>query len=1065
MPPSATMKNYRRICLLLILVTSTLFFYAQKTEAYTDKDVLYKTGLELFDKKQFGAAQKTFREYIQQSSVSLLKSDAYYYQAACGIELFNKDAEWMMKQFVQKNASSTKVNSAYFYLAKSNFRKKKYAETIEFFDKVDIYNLDKEQLAELYFKRGYSLLQLNTENKAKSDFYEVKDVDNKYYAPANYYYSHILYKEKDYELALQGFNRLVGNETFGSVVPYYITQIYFIQGKYDKVVKEAPKLLNDTAHIQKEGEINRMIGEAYFHLKDYGNALNFLKKTDLLSNLNAQGSYALAYCYYKQNDYKNALVYFEKVTAGSDSLAQSAWYHQADCHIQQKEKLKAKIAFYKAYQLNYDEKITEDALFSFAKLSYELDFSPYNDAVKAFTKYLKEYPQSPRKEECYNFLINVYSTTKSFNQAIESIESLENIDPILKVTYQKLLYFKGVEYFNNNDLNNAEKLFKKSLAQNSDLKWNALNHYWLAEISYMRKDYSTAIEGWKKFQLLQGVSQLKEYDLSNYAIAYAYFQRKEKDDFTNANVSFRKFLLTKNTYDENKICDATIRAADCYFMNRDFVQAADYYNAAIKFNKLDMDYALYQKALCDGLNKNFDEKIKTLKRLETNYPASNYLSAAQNQIADTYYRNLKDEENAILYYERLLKNYPNSSFTNHCYAQLGNIYYGRKQDDKAFEYYDKFVRLDNKSDEAKDVLDVIKKILEAKGNVDEMEKYFASVGNPLSENQIEKATYLAAYEAFYTQKNCELAFPKWESYIQKFPNGKYITEAQFNYAECAYAANLNEKALAGYQFVISKPRNMFSEQALAKASYMLYKDKKYQEALPLFQQMQSVAETPSNKSAGKFGAMRCAFYLLQYELALTECNQVLNTEKLSPQQTSEAKYIKATSLFETQRYDDALMEFKSISKTAKNASGAEAYYYIAKILYQKQDYKEVEKTITKLIGYEYSNDDWNAKGMLLLARNYIAKGEDADAEVILQTLLENKPKEEVADEATKLLEELKAKQAAKQLLNEKKAQPEMKVEFNQNKSDGEIFNKISEEQKEEKKPEEVPSDNTNQEPN
>ncbi len=557
------MKHPLRKSALVLLAFFTIAVKAQRTAIYVDADALYKTGLDLFDKNQYASAQKNFIEYATLSKSSLLKADATYYSAACGIELFNKDSEWLMRQFIEKNPSSTKINNAYFYLGKSNYRKKKYQETLEFFEKVDTYKLDKEQLSEFRFKRGYSYLQKGEDTKAKADFFEIKDIDNKYAFPANYYYSHLSYKEKNYEIALLGFNRLVGNENFGSVVPYYITQIYFIQGKYEKVTKEAPKLLNDTANIQKEGEINRMIGESYFNLKDYAKALEFLKKTELASGLNPQGNYALGYCYYKSNDCSKAVQNFSKTTEAKDSLAQNAWYHMADCYIKMNEKFKAKNAFYSAYQISFDKKLTEDALFSFAKLSYELDFSPYNEAVKGFTKYLKEYPQSPRKEECYTILINVYSTTKNYSQAITSIESLENIDPILKVTYQKLIYYKGVEYFNNGDLDNAEKQFKKSQAQNSDLKWNSLCQYWLGEISYLRKDYTTAIKKKKKFQVLQGSVQLSEYDLSNYALGYAYFKRKDKEDYINANISFRKFLLSKNIYEESKITDANISDDDC----------------------------------------------------------------------------------------------------------------------------------------------------------------------------------------------------------------------------------------------------------------------------------------------------------------------------------------------------------------------------------------------------------------------------------------------------------------------------------------------------------------------
>lgn len=1060
------MINSKSVHVFIFFFLSVASVFGQKSAIYTDKDALYKQGLELFDKKQYVNAQKNFTEYILVGKTSTLKEDAQYYAAACAIELFNKDGEWLMKQFIEQYPGSIRLNQANFYLGKSNFRKKKYPETLEFLQKIDIYKLDKEQLAELYFKRGYSYYETGDNEKAKTDFYEIKDVDNRYAEPANYYYSHISYKEKNYETAMGGFKRLQNSETFGTVVPYYITQIYFIQGKYDIVTKEAPQLLKDSNHVQKADEINRMIGESYFNLKDYNSALSFLKKTSMGSS--PAGNYALGYCYYKTNDCNYAVQYFEKATELKDSLAQNAWYHMADCYVKLGEKLKAKNAYYSAYQLNFDKRITEDALFSFAKLSYELDFSPYNDAVKAFTKYLKEYPASPRKDEVYNFLINVYSTSKNYDLAIKSIEGMSTIDPILKVTYQKLIYFKAVEYFNNSDYVNAEKQFKKSLSQNSDPKLNALCQYWLGEISYQRKDYTTAIDSWKKFQGMDGAVSLKEYDLSSYALGYAFFQRKERsenknnDDYANANLSFRKFLLAKNKFEDDKVVDATLRTADCYFMNRDYPQAAEYYNKAIEANKLDVDYALYQKALCDGLNKKFSEKVNELKKIETRYPNSNYLSAAVNEIAKTYVQNLKDDENAILYYNKILKNYPNSSFAADANAQLGNIYYNRHEDDKAFGYYDKFVKSDPNSEAAKLIYENIKKIFTEKGKIDEMEKYFASIGNPLSENELERKTYDVAYDAFYNQKSCDAALPLWQTYIAKFPNGKHITEAQFNAAQCEYSKNNYEKALEGYNFVIQKQRGLYSEESYAKAAYIYYKDKKYAEALPLFQQLQEIAETPSNKSAGRLGAMRSAFYLNQYETALTECTKVLNTEKLSPQQLSEAKYIKAKCLFELGRLDDALIEFKAISKSAKNITGAEAYYHVALIQFKKQEYKEVEKTITKLIGFEYSNDDWNNKGMLLLADAYIAKADDADAEVILKTIIDNKPKQEYVDEAKKRLDALKAKQGEQQRgMESTSPNKDMKVDFNKSKKDEDLFDKMYKEYEQNKS---VPTNTTVEQP-
>ncbi len=1029
----------------LLFLTFSGLLVSQKTQFYLDKDASYKMGLELFDKKQYTAAQKTFTDYMNSvKGNTLLKIDAEYYAAACGIELFHKDGEWRMKEFIERHPESNKVKWGYFYLGKSNFRKKKYEDAIKFLEKVDIYELTKDNLAELYFKRGYSYFVTNNNEKAKLDLFEIKDVDNKYAHPANYYYSHISYQEKNYETALQGFNRLLNDETFSAVVPYYITQIYFIQGKYSEVVKNAPVLLNDSSKIQKESEINRMIGESYFNLKDFANALTYFKKSETTGGgFNEKGNYEIGYCYYQIKDYKNAALKFEKVTYGDDSLVQNAWYHLADCHVQLGNKIKARSAFSAASNMNYDQKITEDALFSYAKLCYELSFAPYNDAVIAFQKYIKQYPDSPRKADAYNYLVNVYSTTKNYSQAIASIEKIQPLDPILKITYQKLIYFKAVEFFNNIDLDSASKYFNKSISVNFDKTYNALSQYWLGEISYIKKDYATAIQTWKNFQLNEGSFSLKEYDLSNYNIGYAYFQQKNKKDYENANIAFRKFLLTKNQYDAKKIADANVRTADSYFMNNVYPQAADYYETAIALNQIDVDYCIYQKALCSGLLKNNNEKINDLKLLASKYPKSNYIAASVFETAETYSKDLNDPDNAIVYYQKVLDDYAQSSYVNSALAGIGLMYFNKKEDDKAFGYFDQIVKKDPKSTESKEVLETIKKIFDAKGDVDGKEKYFASIGNPLSTTELESSLYDAAKEAYYNQKNCDVAMPKFESYISKYPEGKYIAEAHFCFAECAYSKDLFEKAIPSYKYIVSRARGINTETSLLKLSYMLYKDKKYEEVLPYYQKLDEYAEAPANKLTGRIGAMRSAFYLKNYEVALDFAVKVLNTEKITPQQINEAKYDKAKSLYELNRFDDALIEFKAIHKTAKNVTGAEALYLIAKIQLAKQDYTAVEKTIGSLISYEYSNDDWNNKGLLLLADSYIAKGEDADAELMLQTVIDGKPRQEYIDEATKKLEELKAKRAAR-TIQETTPSNDMKVEFKESKGDKDLFDQLYE---------------------
>jgi TolA-binding protein len=440
------MKKYFPAFFLLFLCK---FSFAQKTNIFTDADREFKTGMELFDKKKFGSALKSFQNTIEtnKNPKSLIRIDAEYYASACAIELFNKDGEWRMKRFIEMHPESNKVKWAYFYLGKSNYRKKKYPEALEYFEKVDIYELTKEDLWEYRFKRGYSYVETKNTEKAKNDFYEIKDIDNKYAKPANYYYSHISYTQKNYVVALEGFERLQGDETFGSVVPYYIAQIYFLQGKYDEVIKVAPALLNDSTHAQKKGEINRIIGQSYYYKKQYAEAIPFLLLGPIASTAD---NYQVAYAYYKSNKLNDALPYFEKATINSDSIAQNAFYYMADCYLKSADKTKARSAYYSAYSLPFDKQIREESLFNYAKLCYETGFSPYNDAVKYFQQYITEYPQSPNKEEAYQYLVNCFHSTKNYEGAMRIIEKMNSEDPKLKQVYQQLAYFRAVNFYNNN---------------------------------------------------------------------------------------------------------------------------------------------------------------------------------------------------------------------------------------------------------------------------------------------------------------------------------------------------------------------------------------------------------------------------------------------------------------------------------------------------------------------------------------------------------------------------------------------------------------------------------------
>jgi tetratricopeptide (TPR) repeat protein len=331
---NSILKKVNFIIILLCAVSAGVF--GQKTTIYTHQNATYNTALELYDKEKFSAAQEKFEAVLTQivDHKSEVAVNAQYYHALCGLELFNIDAENLLIEFLFAYPGSPKVKLAYFHLGRYQFRKKKYEKATEWFNKIDIYDLDSEELAEYYFKSGYSYFQEEKFEEASKSFYEIKDAATKYAAPSSYYYGHIAYLQQKYQAALETFLSLSKDDKFGPIVPYYITQIYFLQKKYDKVIEYAPELLANSIP-KRAPEIARLLGDAYYNTQQYEEAIPYLERfhKEKAYNARLEDKYQLGYAYFKTDKFKPAIKWLKKSIAKKDSLSQAAPYHLAECYL------------------------------------------------------------------------------------------------------------------------------------------------------------------------------------------------------------------------------------------------------------------------------------------------------------------------------------------------------------------------------------------------------------------------------------------------------------------------------------------------------------------------------------------------------------------------------------------------------------------------------------------------------------------------------------------------------------------------------------------------------------
>jgi len=1033
------MRKLLLIITLLVLFSTCL--QAQKTAVYKQPSATYRDAIELFEKEKFGAAREMFSEVIAQinDNKSVITADATYYAAVCAAELFNKDAEYELSNFINTYPENSKINLAWFRLGSYQYAIAKYKPVIESFDKVDIYELSSTQLTEYYFKKGYANFVNQNFEKAKKNLAEVKDGKTHYAASATYYYAHILYIEKNYQTALVNFEKLTKDENFGVVVPYYITQIYYLQGKYEDLLKVAPELLK-TSTPKRAPEIARLIGESYYKTNRFAEAIPYLRlyqeKTTV--RIERQDNYQLAYAYYKTASYDTAIVEFKKMMDEGDTLTQNAQYHIADCYVKTNQKKFARTSFLAAYKLGFDKTIAEDALFQYAKLCNELSLNPYNDAIESFNKYIKDYPKSSRIDEANTYLVNIYLSTKNYKDALISIESITKKDSRLLEAYQRIAFNRAVELFNEGKIEESQILFKKAIDNDYNDPLVALSYNWIGEAFYRLKDNENAMKSYKKFQVSSGAYNLPEYNTSNYNIGYIYFQQK---NYTEALTYFKKFNL--NAKDEKITVknDALLRTADCYFITKEYANAIENYDKAIALKQPDIDYALYQKALSLGAQGKFEAKTNTLALLVDNNKKSTYLAAAIFELAGTYLI-LENNGKALQYYTEITTNYPNSSYAKEALLKIGLIQYNMRNNELAIKTLDKVIKKYPGTSTAKEALITMRNIYVEMDQVDEfitIVKTYPTANISIEEQ--DSITYIAA-ENRYMDGDCQKAIGSFANYIQKFPSGAFLVSANFYKAECDYKSGNIADALVGYEYVLTTPKCKFSEKALLNSADIAYKQKNYEKALSYYQRLDTTAEFNNNILTARIGIMRNSYQLNNYNIAIAASNVLLNTPKISNETIDEAHYTIAKSSLAIDSISTAQTEFSLLAKSKNGELSSEAKYYIAFIQYKMGNYIKAESIIYEYISAAPSSEYWLAKILILWSDIYVQQANYPQAKATLQSIIDKYEGAELIKIANekynailaleKQAEEQKKKEKEDKEKAEKEKENEIKINLDKN---------------------------------
>jgi len=698
----------------------------------------------------------------------------------------------------------------------------------------------------------------------------------------------------------------------------------------------------------------------------------------------------------------------QKIAGGDDAIGQYASYYLAYCYDETNQPKFARNAYYAAYSAGFDDAISEESLFNYAKLSLMPGVDPFCEAVEQLDRFVAKNPKSSRVTEAEELSIYLLLNAKNNDEAITRLEKMNRKSRAMQNIYNNLLYSTGVENFQKGDYDKAVSYFSKVFNSSQSSEKKAESCFWLGESAYTLKDYDAAERYLKQYKSTEGAHQMKEYPMADYDLGYVYFQ---KPDYQSATSCFRNFIQSCDDRQSDLKSDAYLRLGDCSFMQRNYDNAINYYDMATRVGKRNADYALFQSGLCYGAQGDANQKIAALNEMTSRYSGSKYYEQALYEIGNTHLVH-NDQRSAIAAFSRLVKERPRSSYTRQAMLKVGMLYYNNNQYDQAMSTLKALVESHPNTDESREAMTIIRSIFMEKNDLDSYFAYAKSSGQGQVEVSEQDSLAFANAENFYFESRYDDAAKAYQYYFDNFGQGAYLLKAHQHALECAERKNDKNAMMTHLNYILAQNDNEYTDNALLKMARIEYDNGDYSKAGHHYQRLSQLTNVPQMQLEALEGGMKSNFFMGNYDTAISMGEDLFTSDGITADQVNQINHIVGKSYFEKGEYVAAMQKLDKSAKADRSVYGAESAYYSALCSLKLGKYDEVESKVFNISDNFSSHTYWVAKSFIALADVYVAKRNYFQAKETLRSVIDNYNGNDLKEEARAKLAEVERLQPA-----------------------------------------------------
>lgn len=467
----------------LSIDTSLAVFYLMKGSALYELKK-YKYALEILDV----CLQKE-----PQNVNALYKKGMCYYQQ-------NKIDQCipLMLQIIEIDEKNAKANKN---LGSIYYKQNKYKEAISCFEEVVVsepFNIELlNVLAVCYEKIGLS--------EKANDTYRIIEKYNPQDPLMELSIAENKIKQNDYIGARAIYYSTINRFEDKEIIYYYIANTYYNEKKYDSALIHY-NLVYQSNYTPIIG-IEELIGNSYYYLGDYINAISFYDKVQTKKNT-PEINNLIGLSYLKLNSYIKSKLYFRQAIL-LDKYYGIAYFNLGTVNYMLNEYEEAINNLLKANEL-----IKDDAdIYKYLAKSY----GKINDKTNAILYFNKAVQINPDANDVFQLGV-LYYEMNQYDQAIPQFESALNKGNNRSVT----LFNLGLCYYGLRNYNEALQLFTESATDTEDEKLVVYN---IGSCYLQLKDYKNAIQ-----KLEQCIALDANYAKAYYLLGFAKYNTNKLHD-------------------------------------------------------------------------------------------------------------------------------------------------------------------------------------------------------------------------------------------------------------------------------------------------------------------------------------------------------------------------------------------------------------------------------------------------------------------------------------------------------------------------------------------------------